>query len=160
MTRPLVLLLEDLHWSDSATIDLLGMLARRREASRLLVLGTYRPADVAATGASICDGSSRSCSCTGTVTRFPLEFLSAAAVDEYLSRRFPGHALPVELARVLHRNTDGNPLFLVNTVDDLIVQGQLRDDRRPVAAVRTRRGHRVAGAGDAVAAGGTSRSSA
>ena len=45
---PLVLLLEDLHWSDSATIDLLGMLARRREASRLLVLGTYRPADVAA----------------------------------------------------------------------------------------------------------------
>ena len=45
---PLVLLLEDLHWSDSATIDLLGMLARRREAARLLVLGTYRPADVAA----------------------------------------------------------------------------------------------------------------
>ena len=40
---PLVLLLEDLHWSDSATIDLLAMLARRREASRLLVLGTYRP---------------------------------------------------------------------------------------------------------------------
>ena len=48
--RPLVLLLEDLHWSDSATIDLLAVLARRREASRLLVLGTYRPADVAATG--------------------------------------------------------------------------------------------------------------
>ena len=44
---PLVLLLEDLHWSDSATIDLLGMLARRREPARLLVLGTYRPADVA-----------------------------------------------------------------------------------------------------------------
>src|SRR5215470_9880949 len=46
---PLVLLLEDLHWSDSSTIELLGMLARRREASRLLVLGTYRPAEVAAT---------------------------------------------------------------------------------------------------------------
>ena len=44
-----MLLLEDLHWSDPATIDLLAMLARRREASRLLVLGTYRPADVAGT---------------------------------------------------------------------------------------------------------------
>src|SRR5262249_56599462 len=44
---PLVLLLQDLHWSDSATIELLGMLARRREASRLFVLATYRPADVA-----------------------------------------------------------------------------------------------------------------
>ena len=32
----------------------------------------------------------------------------------------------MELARALHRNTDGNPLFLVNTVDDLIGQGQLR----------------------------------
>ena len=45
---PLVLVLEDLHWSDSATIDLLAMLARRREPSRLLVVATYRPADVAA----------------------------------------------------------------------------------------------------------------
>ena len=53
---PLVLLLEDLHWSDSATIDLLGMLARRREPSRLLVLGTYRPADVAADRASVALG--------------------------------------------------------------------------------------------------------
>ena len=43
---PLVLLLEDLHWSDSATVDLLAMLARRREPARLLVIGTYRPADV------------------------------------------------------------------------------------------------------------------
>src|SRR5262249_1475746 len=42
---PLVLVLEDLHWSDSSTIDLLGMLARRPDPSRLLLLGTYRPAD-------------------------------------------------------------------------------------------------------------------
>ena len=49
---PLVLVLEDLHWSDSATVDLLAMLARRRDAARLLVVGTYRPADVAAGDAS------------------------------------------------------------------------------------------------------------
>src|SRR5262249_61221928 len=40
----------------------------------------------------------------------------------------PVHRLPGELARVLHQNTEGNALFLVNTVDDLIAQGQLRDD--------------------------------
>src|SRR5262245_46040329 len=44
----LVLVLEDLHWSDAATIDLLAMIARRRDAARLLVVATYRPADVAA----------------------------------------------------------------------------------------------------------------
>src|SRR5262245_17174214 len=49
LDAPLVLLLEDLHWSDSATINLLAMLARRRETSRLVVIGTYRPADLAGT---------------------------------------------------------------------------------------------------------------
>ena len=37
--RPLVLWLEDLHWSDLSTVDALAMLARRREPARLLVVG-------------------------------------------------------------------------------------------------------------------------
>jgi hypothetical protein len=43
--RPLVLILEDLHWSDPATLDLLSWLARRPEPARLLVIGTYRTGD-------------------------------------------------------------------------------------------------------------------
>ena len=42
--QPLILVLEDLHWSDGATLDWLAYVARRRAAARLLVLGTYRPA--------------------------------------------------------------------------------------------------------------------
>jgi hypothetical protein len=45
--RPLVFVLEDLHWSDGATLDWLAYVARRREAARLLVLGTFRPVDAA-----------------------------------------------------------------------------------------------------------------
>ena len=123
---PLVLWLEDLHWSDSATIDLLRMLARRREATRLLVLGTYRPADVASTAHPL-RWVRHELQLHGHCDEISLEFLSAAAVDQYLSRRFPGHGLPPGLALALHRNTDGNPLFLVNTVDYLIGQGQLRE---------------------------------
>ena len=48
--RPLVLWLEDLHWSDFSTVDALALLARRREPARLLVVGTYRPAEVIANG--------------------------------------------------------------------------------------------------------------
>ncbi|MEZ5585258.1 MAG: ATP-binding protein [Candidatus Competibacteraceae bacterium] len=44
--NPLVLILEDVHWSDSATIDLLDFLSRRQEPASLLVIATYRPADV------------------------------------------------------------------------------------------------------------------
>jgi len=85
---PLVLLLEDLHWSDSATIDLLGMLARRREPARLLVLGTYRPADVAGAAHPL-KPVKQELQVHGHCEEMPLEFLSLSAVDQYLLERFP-----------------------------------------------------------------------
>jgi len=89
----LVLVLEDLHWSDSSTIDLLAGLARRREAARLLVLGTYRSADVAATLHPL--GSvKQELSIHGQCEEMPLEFLSVPAVREFLSVRFPRHRFP------------------------------------------------------------------
>jgi DNA-binding winged helix-turn-helix (wHTH) protein/predicted ATPase len=126
---PLVLLLEDLHWSDSATIDLLSMLARRREPSRLLVIATYRPADLAASHPLI--WVKQELHSHGHCDEVALALLSTPAIRQYLDRRFPGHALPAELAVALHRSTEGNPLFLVNTIDDLIAQGVLgeRDGR-------------------------------
>src|SRR4029453_5453933 len=48
--RVVVLVLEDLQWSDTATVELLAYLARRPERLRLLVLGTYRPAEGIARG--------------------------------------------------------------------------------------------------------------
>jgi predicted ATPase len=44
--HPLVLWLEDLHWSDVSTLALLAALARRQEAARLLFIGTYRPVEM------------------------------------------------------------------------------------------------------------------
>ena len=121
-----VLFLEDLHWSDSATIDLLAMLARRREASRLLVIGTYRPADVAVSAHPL-RAVTQELRMHGHCEELLLEFLSLSAVGEYLAARFAGHGFPPELAQVLHRSTDGNPLFLVNTIDYLVGEGQLRE---------------------------------
>ena len=43
--QPLLLVLEDLHWSDAATLEWLAYVARRRDPARLLVLATYRPAE-------------------------------------------------------------------------------------------------------------------
>ena len=122
---PLVLLLEDLHWSDSATIDLLAMLARRREAARLLILGTYRPADVAGAAHPL-RRAKQELQVHGHCDEVPLAFLSVEEVGEYLAQRFPARHLPSELAQALHRSTDGNPLFLVNTVDYLIAREALR----------------------------------
>jgi predicted ATPase len=46
LETPLILVLEDLHWSDHATLDLVALLARRRAPARLLLLGTYRPVEL------------------------------------------------------------------------------------------------------------------
>jgi len=45
-TQPLLLVLEDLQWSDTATLAWLVAVARRPDPARLLVTGTYRPMDV------------------------------------------------------------------------------------------------------------------
>ena len=44
--NPLLLVLEDLHWVDRSTVDLVSAVARRRAPGKLMVIGTYRPVDV------------------------------------------------------------------------------------------------------------------
>ena len=51
--QPLLLVLEDLHWSDAATLEWLAYVARRRDPARLLVLATYRPAEARVAAHSI-----------------------------------------------------------------------------------------------------------
>jgi len=123
---PLVLVLEDLHWCDSATVDLLAMLARRRDAARLLILGTYRPAEVAA-GPHPLRPVKQELQMHGQCEELALEFLNEDAVATYLTGRFSGASFAPEFARLLHDNTSGNPLFLVNVVDDLVAQGHVRE---------------------------------
>src|SRR5262245_48225920 len=120
----LVLVLEDLHWSDSATIDFLAMLARRREPARVLVLGTYRPADLVEHPLK---AVKRELELHSLCEEIALSFLGIEAVTEYLARRFNQRDWPATFARMLHGRTDGNALFLVNTVDELLRQDQLRE---------------------------------
>jgi predicted ATPase len=84
---PLVLVLEDLHWSDSSTIDLLARVARRREPARLLVLGTSRPAEVAA-GAHPLRSAKQELEVHGQCEELPLDSLDVAAVrvDDLIAR--------------------------------------------------------------------------
>ncbi|HUG16917.1 MAG TPA: ATP-binding protein, partial [Thermomicrobiales bacterium] len=44
--RPLVVMLEDLHWADRASLDLLRFVARRIESTRILILATYRSDEI------------------------------------------------------------------------------------------------------------------
>jgi predicted ATPase/DNA-binding winged helix-turn-helix (wHTH) protein len=122
--RPLVLVLEDLHWCDVSTLDWLAYVAHRREAARLLVLGTYRPVE-AIVRAHPVHAVTHDLRLHGQATEVSLGPVSAMGVATYLARRFGAAALPAALAGVLHQRTEGNPLFLVALVDDWIRQGVL-----------------------------------
>ena len=121
----LALRLEDLHWSDVSTLDWLAFFARRPDRARLLLIGTYRPVEVLARDHPL-----------GVVKQelelhrhsreLALGRLDEAAVAEYLRRRCPVEAGQAStfsrLAGTIHARTEGNPLFLVNVVDDLVAR--------------------------------------
>ena len=123
----LVLVLEDLQWSDHSTLALLSVLAQRQEAARLLVLTTYRPADIS-NAAHPLAALSQELHLHRQCGELSLAFLTASAVGEYLADRFPLAAPDhVQLTALLHRQTDGNPLFLVNLLDYLVAHGSLSE---------------------------------
>jgi DNA-binding winged helix-turn-helix (wHTH) protein/predicted ATPase len=123
-TTPVVLLLEDVHWADYSTLDLISALARRRTPAQLMIVASYRPAEIAAE-----DHPLRSIVENLVAARFacelPLVHLDARQVAQYLSLRVSRHELPENFAVRLRHRTGGHPLFLVHLVNDLIDQGVL-----------------------------------
>ena len=124
--RPLVLVLEDLHWSDRATLEWLAYVARRPDPARLLILGTYRPVE-AMVQVHPLRGVLTELRQHGQCMEVVLDYLSEAEVAAYLSQRLGDTRLAADLASVLHRRTTGNPLFLIALVDEFVRQQVLRE---------------------------------
>lgn len=116
--QPLILVLEDLHWSDHATLDLLAYLARRRRPARWLILGSYRPAEVAVNDHPL-KAAKRELQIQGLCRELPLGPLSEAAVAEYLAGRRPDRSVPAAWARAIHARTEGLPFFLAQLAKTL-----------------------------------------
>lgn len=116
--RPLMLVLEDLHWSDPSTIDLLGCIARRRQPARLLVIGSLRPVEMTVDDHPL-RGVQRDLKAKGLYEVIALELLSRDEVATYIAARF-GNALPPALATRVYERTEGNALFMVNMMNDLV----------------------------------------
>jgi predicted ATPase len=121
---PLVLILEDLHWSDYSTLDLVSYLARPRGPMQLMLIGTYRPVELIVSGHPL-KAVKQELLAKQQCVELPLEYLGEEAVNNYLSVRFPGNRFPSELAGLIHERTEGSPLFMVNVVDYLVAEGLL-----------------------------------
>jgi DNA-binding winged helix-turn-helix (wHTH) protein/predicted ATPase len=130
---PLVLELEDIHWSDASTLDWIGHVARRPEPARLMVVATFRPADAAAARTGL-DRLITELALHKSCREIALPPLGVQAVETYLKVRLDdgSDAAPVhQMAALLLQRTGGNPLFMTSIVDQLA----LRDaaERTPAA---------------------------
>jgi DNA-binding winged helix-turn-helix (wHTH) protein/tetratricopeptide (TPR) repeat protein len=121
---PLVLVFEDVHWSDYSTLDLLSVLAQRREPTRLLVLCTLRPAEAIAHAHPV-TSVKRELVRRGSCSEIPLGGLPGSDVVRYLAARFPGSKLPGDLLPLLIARSDGIPFFVVALIDHLLERGML-----------------------------------
>ncbi|HEX5271986.1 MAG TPA: AAA family ATPase, partial [Gemmataceae bacterium] len=126
--RPVVVFLDDVHWADPSSVDLLAYLGGRCAGLRLLLVLTYRPSDLLRTGHPFgpvkLDLQGR-----GACREVVLPFLSREDFDRYLALAFAGHRFPEELAAVLHARTEGNPLFMVDLLRYLRDRGVIVQDR-------------------------------
>jgi adenylate cyclase len=133
--QPLLLILDDLHWADDGSTGLLFRLGRRIEGSRILIVGTYRPEEVALDRAG---------------ERHPLQKVLAEfkryhgeiGVDldrarEMEGQRFVDAMLATEPNRlgegfrqVLFQRTRGHPLFTLELLQDMQERGALVQDEQ------------------------------
>jgi serine/threonine protein kinase len=128
--QPLLLVLEDLHWADQGTLDLLVHLSRNLQGTRLLVIGTYRDVEVdrshplSATLAELRRGAE--------FGRVLLRGLGTPEVQRMLEA-ITGGPVPGSLAESIHRQTEGNPLFVQEVVRYLVEEGHLGQGQRASA---------------------------
>jgi tetratricopeptide (TPR) repeat protein len=129
--QPLVIVLEDLHWSDRGTLDLLLHVARNLEGSRLLLVGTYRDVEVDRSHPlSAALGDLRR---INTFLRIPLRGLSVDEVHR-MYEAIRGNTVPWSQAENVHHATEGNPLFVQEVLRYLVEEGiVVREDGRYVA---------------------------
>src|SRR5437763_4515417 len=134
--RPLLLVLDDLHWADRPTLLLFRHLARSMGEPRLVLIGAFREGDPAF------DVSRRGVLAdlyrAGAVHRMTLEGLEEAAVARLVAQRQGDDLDTAALARSLFRHTEGNPFFieeLLHHFDDLGLTGRASTAQDPFSHV-------------------------
>ncbi len=123
--RPLVIVLDDLHWCDKPSLLLLAHLARRVRQSRLVIIGTYRDVEL-----------ERSHPLAETISTLRREQL----YERVLLRGLPieevrafieavgGQETPGEFAELIYRETEGNPFFVAEILRHLAETGAIRHE--------------------------------
>jgi tetratricopeptide (TPR) repeat protein/AAA+ ATPase superfamily predicted ATPase/predicted Ser/Thr protein kinase len=123
-TVPLVMVLEDLHWADPSTTDLLRLLGQRIHRHRLLLIGTYRPEEIELKRHPLKNYKLEMLA-HNQCEEIALHVLSTRHVANYLHARCTPNDFPPEFAELVERKTEGHPLFTTSVVQFFIERGYI-----------------------------------
>jgi predicted ATPase len=123
-SHPLLLILEDLHWADQGTLDLLVHLGRNLSGARVLVVGTFRDAEV--DRAHPLSAALAELRRATELPRLALRGLNVDEVGVMIDEALVTGPL-ASLTEAVYRRTEGNPLFVQEVVRDLVEGGLLSE---------------------------------
>jgi tetratricopeptide (TPR) repeat protein len=121
---PVVMLLDDLHWADDSTLQLLQYLAPHVASMRLLIVGTYR--DVELDEQRPLARTMEMLLRQRLASRLSMKRLSAPGVEQMLAT-MSGSTPPASLVKAVYTETDGNPFFVEEVFQHLKEEGRLFD---------------------------------
>jgi predicted ATPase len=124
LSMPVLLFLEDLHWADTSSVDLLRYLGQRLPRQRMLIVGTARPEDLQRSNHPL-RNCQRELQAHGVCEELALAELEEEHVFRFLEQHFAPHAFPPEFARLIYRKTEGHPLFLTGAMQFLTERGEI-----------------------------------
>ena len=132
--QPLLLVFDDLHWTDPATLDLLCYIAAHERGARLMILGGYR--EGAATHPQAFERMLATLHRLRVLTVVTLSSLSTGDIAQ-LAQSYLGASTEASGARLLYRQSEGNPFFAEELLRSWIESGHLAPSRSEQAGVTT-----------------------
>ncbi|GAC1636065.1 MAG: helix-turn-helix transcriptional regulator [Chloroflexota bacterium] len=120
---PVAVLLDDLHWADSSSLELLQQLARHTRADRVLVLGTYR--DIEVRRKHPLEQALRDLNREGLVERIPVRRMSRDETAALLASSFDRETVSDDFVSLMHRQTEGNPFYVHEVLRALVDRGDV-----------------------------------
>jgi predicted ATPase len=134
--RPMVLLLEDLHWADEGTLSLLEHLARSVPKIPVIIIGTFRDHELKPAG-SLANALGEMIR-LHVLERISLHGLPENAVAEMI-QALSGQEPPQALVTLIYSNTEGNPFFIEELFHHIVEQASLPIPMASFAALSTLR---------------------
>jgi class 3 adenylate cyclase len=121
--RGLLLVLDDVHWSDSSTRHLLDYVARRLVRSRVMVLATYRSDEV--DRRHPLTRSVQAWQRAGLAESVPVEPMTPQQVAELIAAILDAEEVSTELGEVVHARSEGNPFVLEELLREAVDRGEI-----------------------------------